>query len=141
VAVGVAGELIGVALAACMRPASIHRARGNQRPAPTLTMALQAGVPWKALLEASLCRSPAPKRVGALMLPSPSLRLAEAFLLVCLIARFRDASGSALGKILAIVAENRGGAAASAALLTGSYQPKPGGARAEFSSAGATLSR
>jgi len=90
--------------------------------APTLTMALQAGRPVDSPAGGIAADSLAPKRVGALMFPIAQSQV-QSVLLVSDRA-IRDAQ-EALWKILRIVAEP-GGAAALAALLTGSYQPKPG---------------
>jgi len=90
--------------------------------APTLTMALEAGRPVDSPAGGIAADSLAPKRVGALMFPIAQTHV-QSVLLVSDRA-IQDAQ-EALWKVLRIVAEP-GGAAALAALLTGSYQPQPG---------------
>jgi threonine dehydratase len=90
--------------------------------APTLTKALQAGRPVDSPAGGIAADSLAPKRVGELMFPIAQTHV-QSVLLVSDRA-IQDAQ-EALWKVLRIVAEP-GGAAALAALLTRSYQPKPG---------------
>ncbi len=90
--------------------------------APTLTMALQAGRPVDSPAGGIAADSLAPKRVGELMFPIAQTHV-QSVLLVSDRA-IQDAQ-EALWKVLRIVAEP-GGAAALAALLTRSYQPKSG---------------
>jgi threonine dehydratase len=90
--------------------------------APTLTMALQAGRPVDSPAGGIAADSLAPKRVGELMFPIAQAHVQSVLLVPD--RAIQDAQ-EALWKVLRIVAEP-GGAAALAALLTRSYQPKPG---------------
>jgi threonine dehydratase len=90
--------------------------------APTLTMALQAGRPVDSPAGGIAADSLAPKRVGELMFPIAQTHVRSVLLVSD--RAIQDAQ-EALWEVLRIVAEP-GGAAALAALLTRSHQPKPG---------------
>jgi threonine dehydratase len=89
---------------------------------PTLARALEAGRPVDAEVGGIAADSLAPRRVGALMFPIAQ-RHVERVVLVTEPA-IRQAQ-QALWSTLRVVAEP-GGAAASAALLSGRYRPQPG---------------
>jgi threonine dehydratase len=89
---------------------------------PTLARALEAGRPVDAEVGGIAADSLAPRRVGALMFPIAQ-RHVERVVLVTESA-IRQAQ-QALWSTLRVVAEP-GGAAASAALLSGRYRPQPG---------------
>ncbi|HEV3183998.1 MAG TPA: threonine/serine dehydratase [Xanthobacteraceae bacterium] len=89
---------------------------------PTLARALEAGRPVDAPVGGIAADSLAPRRVGALMFPIAQ-RHVERVVLVTEPA-IRQAQ-QALWSTLRVVAEP-GGAAASAALLSGRYRPQPG---------------
>ena len=90
--------------------------------APTLHNALQAGHPVDSPAGGIAADSLAPKQVGALMFP-----IAQKFVsgVTLVTDEAIQQAQMALWKVLRIVAEP-GGAAAFAALLSGSYKPKPG---------------
>src|SRR5229473_1353027 len=90
--------------------------------APTLALALQAGHPVDSPAGGIAADSLAPKRVGELMFPIAQTHV-QSVLLVS--DRVIQQAQEALWKVLRLVAEP-GGAAALAALLTRSHQPKPG---------------
>ena len=90
--------------------------------APTLYRALEAGRPVDAPAGGVAADSLAPKRVGELMFP-----LAQSYASQCVLVSDSaiQAAQQVLWNTLRIVAEP-GGAAAFAALLSGSYKPQPG---------------
>ncbi len=90
--------------------------------APTLNMALAAGHPVDAPTGSIAADSLAPKQVGAMMFPIARQHVAASVLVADDAIR---AAQHALWDRMRIVAEP-GGAAALAALLSGSYQPGPG---------------
>jgi len=90
--------------------------------APTLTRALEAGRPVDAEMGSIAADSLAPRRVGELMFPIAQ-QYVERVVLVTDEA-IRDAQ-RALWNVLRIVAEP-GGAAATAAVLSGQYRMRPG---------------
>ncbi|MDQ8727837.1 threonine/serine dehydratase [Bradyrhizobium sp. LHD-71] len=90
--------------------------------APTLYQALQAGEPVDAPAEGIAADSLAPKRVGQVMFPIAQHHVHRAVLVADDAIR---AAQTALWNAVRIVAEP-GGAAAFAALLSGSYVPSPG---------------
>lgn len=88
---------------------------------PTLTAALEAGSPIDAPTDGIAADSLAPKRVGELVLPIVKEHVAE----VVLVEDDEIAAAQrTLWKVARIAAEP-GGAAAAAALLSGSYVPDP----------------
>ncbi|MGH7701742.1 MAG: threonine/serine dehydratase [Gemmatimonadales bacterium] len=90
--------------------------------APTLTRALQAGRPVDAPIGSVAADSLSPSRVGTLTFP-----IARAFVdrVVLVTDQAIVQAQEALWRVLRVVAEP-GGAAAFAALLSGSYQPADG---------------
>jgi len=90
--------------------------------APTLTRALAAGKPVDAEMGGIAADSLATKQVGALMFPIAQRYVARVILVP---DEAIEAAQQLLWKTLRIVTEP-GGAAASAALLFGHYQPSPG---------------
>ena len=90
--------------------------------APTLTRALEAGQPVDVEAGGIAADSLAPRRVGALMFP-----LAQSFIERVVLVDDADIlrAQAALWEVLLIVAEP-GGAAATAALLSGAYRPAAG---------------
>jgi threonine dehydratase len=90
--------------------------------APTLTLAVAAGHPVDAEAGGIAADSLAPKRVGELMFPIAQKHIARVVLVTD--DAIRQAQ-KALWSKLRIVAEP-GGAAATAALLSGRYRPQPG---------------
>jgi threonine dehydratase len=89
--------------------------------APTLTRALEAGAPVDAPAGGVAADSLAPKRVGTLMFP-----IAQKHVRTVLVTDDAiRAAQRALWKTLRIVAEP-GGAAATAALLSGAWKPRAG---------------
>lgn len=91
------------------------------RMSPTLTAALDAGAPVDAPTDGIAADSLAPKRVGGLVLPIAQKHVAEVILV-----EDKEIVGAqrALWDVARIVAEP-GGAAATAALLSGRYVPDP----------------
>jgi threonine dehydratase len=90
--------------------------------APTLTKALAAGRPVDAEAGGIAADSLAPKQVGQLMFPIAQRHVAEVILVTDDAIR---AAQETLWRALRLVAEP-GGAAATAALLSGRYVPRPG---------------
>jgi threonine dehydratase len=90
--------------------------------APTLTKALAAGRPVDAEAGGIAADSLAPKQIGASVFPIARDHVAEVVLVADDAIR---AAQRALWEVLRIVGEP-GGSAATAALLSGRYQPKPG---------------
>ncbi|HVO02260.1 MAG TPA: threonine/serine dehydratase [Candidatus Cybelea sp.] len=90
--------------------------------APTLTRALQAGRPIDAEAGGIAADSLAPKQIGALVYPIARDHVASVVLVTDDAIR---AAQKALWDTIRIVAEP-GGAAATAALLSGRYRAKPG---------------
>jgi threonine dehydratase len=90
--------------------------------APTLTMALQAGQPVDAPAGSIAADSLAPRQVGHLMFPIAVRSVAQVVLVDD--AAIRRAQEQ-LWSVLRLVIEP-GGAAATAAVLSGAYQPAPG---------------
>ena len=91
------------------------------RLSPTLTAALEAGTPVDAPTDGIAADSLAPKRVGELVLPIVKEHVAEVVLV-------EDEEIAAAQRTLwgvARIAAEPGGAAAAAALLSGSYVPEP----------------
>jgi threonine dehydratase len=89
--------------------------------APTLTRALEAGMPVDAPAGGIAAESLAPRRIGSLMFP-----LAKAFVRTVLVSdeAILEAQRT-LWRVLRIVSEP-GGAAAFAAVLSGAWQARPG---------------
>lgn len=92
------------------------------RAAPTLSRALQAGRPVDAEAGGVAADSLAPLRIGELVFPIAQSFVSEVILVED--AAIRDAQ-EALWEVMRIVAEP-GGAAATAALLSGQYTPGAG---------------
>jgi len=90
--------------------------------APTLTKALAAGQPVDAEAGGIAADSLAPQRIGAQVFPIARDHVAEVVLVEDDAIR---AAQRALWEVLRIVAEP-GGSAATAALLSGRYRPRPG---------------
>jgi len=90
--------------------------------APTLTRALEAGLPVDSPAGGVAADSLAPKRVGTLMFPIAQRYIERTVLVTDDAIR---AAQRALWKTLRIVAEP-GGAAALASLLSGGVKAKPG---------------
>ncbi len=90
--------------------------------APTLTNALQAGHPVDSPGGGIAADSLAPKQVGKLMFP---IAQNEVHSVVLVTDDAIQQAQQALWRVLRVVAEP-GGAAAFAALLSGSYKPEPG---------------
>jgi threonine dehydratase len=90
--------------------------------APTLTRALAAGRPVDAEAGGIAADSLAPRQVGQLMFPIAQRHIAEVVLVTDDAIR---AAQETLWRTLRLVAEP-GGAAATAALLSGRYVPRPG---------------
>jgi threonine dehydratase len=119
VAVGGGGLIAGIAAWYAGR---IRIVGVEPEAAPTLTQALAAGRPVDAEAGGIAADSLAPRRVGDKVLP-----IAQAYVeRVVLVADDAiRAAQDALWRTLRIVAEP-GGAAATAALLSGRYRPRPG---------------
>jgi threonine dehydratase len=90
--------------------------------APTLTKALAAGKPVDAEAGGIAADSLAPKQVGAMVFPIARDHVAEVVLVEDDAIR---AAQKALWDVIRVVAEP-GASAASAALLSGRYKPRPG---------------
>ncbi len=90
--------------------------------APTLTRALAAGEPVDAEAGGIAADSLAPRRIGGLVFPIARRHVEQVVLVTDDAIR---AAQRALWSILRVVAEP-GGAAATAALLSGRYRPAPG---------------
>jgi len=91
------------------------------RLSPTLTAALEAGSPVDAPTDGIAADSLAPKRVGELVLPIVKEHVAE----VVLVEDEEIATAQRTLWGVARIAAEPGGAAAAAALLSGSYVPDP----------------
>jgi threonine dehydratase len=119
VAVGGGGLIGGVASWYANR---INIVGVEPEAAPTLHNALQAGHPVDSPAGGIAADSLAPKQVGALMFP-----IAQKFVSGVTLVTDDEIlqAQQALWRVLRIVAEP-GGAAAFAALLSGSYRPQPG---------------
>lgn len=118
-AVGGGGLLAGVAAWYAGRIAVIGV---EPEAAPTLSHALAAGRPVDAPAGGIAADSLAPRRVGERVFPVVQQQVTEVLLVTDEAIR---AAQLALWESFRIVAEP-GGAAATAALLSGRYQPKPG---------------
>jgi threonine dehydratase len=103
--------------------------------APTLTKALAAGKPVDAEAGGIAADSLAPKQIGAQVFPIARDHVAEVVLVADEAIR---AAQKALWDVLRIVGEP-GGSAATAALLSGRYQPKTGERVAVVISGGNTV--
>jgi threonine dehydratase len=103
--------------------------------APTLTKALAAGKPVDAEAGGIAADSLAPKQIGAQVFPIARDHVAEVVLVADEAIR---AAQKALWDVLRIVGEP-GGSAATAALLSGRYQPKAGERVAVVISGGNTV--
>ncbi len=90
--------------------------------APTLTRALEAGHPVDAPTGGIAADSLAPRRVGELVFPIVQQHVTQVLLVTDEAIR---AAQEAIWEAFRVVAEP-GGAAATAALLSGRYRPKPG---------------
>jgi threonine dehydratase len=118
VAVGGGGLIAGIAAWYAGR---IKVVGVEPQAAPTLTKALEAGKPVDAEAGGIAADSLAPRRIGELAFPIAQTHVRS----VVLVSddEIREAQRT-LWKVLRIVAEP-GGAATSAALLSGRYQPEP----------------
>lgn len=123
VAVGGGGLIGGIAsyFADRIAEGTIKIVGVEPEAAPTLTLALRAGQPVDSPAGGIAADSLAPKRVGELMFPIAQKLVSE----VVLVSDSAIAEAQkALWNVMQVVAEP-GGAAASAALLSGRYVPKP----------------
>lgn len=118
VSVGGGGLIAGIA---AWFAGSVKVIGVEPRLSPTLTMAMDAGAPVDAPADGVAADSLAPRRVGELVLPIAQAHVAEVILVE------EDeilAAQRTLWNVARIVAEP-GGAAATAALLSGRYTPEP----------------
>jgi threonine dehydratase len=123
IAVGGGGLLGGVAAWYADTPNRKPRLVGVEpKLAPTLTRALEAGRPVDAEAGGIAADSLAPRRVGALMFPFARDHVERVVLVE---DEAIAAAQQALWRVLRVAAEP-GGAAAFAALLSGSYRPGEG---------------
>jgi len=123
IAVGGGGLLGGVAAWYADTPNRKPRLVGVEpRLAPTLTRALEAGRPVDAEAGGIAADSLAPRRVGTLMFPFARDQVERVVLVE---DEAIAAAQRALWRVLRVAAEP-GGAAAFAALLSGSYRPAEG---------------
>jgi len=122
VAVGGGGLIGGMAAWYGGRPNGPKVVGVEPEAAPTLTRALEAGMPVDAPAGGIAADSLAPRRVGERVFPIVRRHVSQVVLVPD--SAIRDAQET-LWRALRVVAEP-GGAAAFSALLSGRYQPRPG---------------